>query len=173
MKKMDGMSKSLGLTQEQLAMLLGITRSRVSLFELGLRPLPAPAAQRLKEILLVGPAAEETSGKRQPAKANEQHTLMFTELLKQNASQQQQVTSKILELQEKHSKGLKGQALLDYLATTAENKEQPPFLFMPPKSRNANYIVKTGQFQKMKYEIQLKVLKYEEQLLREVVGEGR
>lgn len=169
MKKIDGISKSLGLTQEQLAMLLGTTRSQVSLFELGLRPLPVPAALTLKEILLVGTASTGKSVKRQPAKANEQHTLMFTELLKQNESQQQQVKRKIQELHEKHSNGLKGQVLLDYLATT-ENKDKSLFKFMPPVNRNAKHIIQRGQSQKMKYEIQLKVLQYEAALLREVIG---
>ena len=172
MKRNDGVSKLLGLTQQQLAMLLGTTRSRVSLFELGLRPLPAPANQRLKELLLIDLSSIAKSGKRIPAKTSEQHTTMFKELLDQNDYQQKRVTRQISNLQEKDSQGVKGQTLLDYLAASTENKEEKLFPFLPPVNRNAKYILQSGQSQRMKYEIQLKVLQYEAELLREAMGDS-
>ena len=170
MKKNDGMSKLLGLTQQQLAVLLGTTRSRVSLFELGLRPLPAAANQRLRGLLSIDLPSVAQSAKYLPAQANEEQATMFKELLDQNHYQQQKVTRQIAILREKGSRGIKGQALLDHLANTSETVAQPLFSFIPPVNRNAKYVIQSGQSQSMKYEIQLKVLQYEAELLKEAMG---
>ncbi len=51
MKKDYAISTYLGMTQQELAMLLGVSRSQFSMFELGKRDLPLPAKQLLGELL--------------------------------------------------------------------------------------------------------------------------
>lgn len=167
MEKNERISKSLGLTQEQLAMLLGISRGQLSMFELGLRPLPEAANDRLREIKAI---AENTKANRPSFKENSPQHKVFTGLLEENGYQQQLLTAKLAWLNEKHSNGLKGQALLDYLASESENEKGRSFLFMPPKSRNASYMMNSGLVQIMQCEIQLKVLQYEAQLLKKAMG---
>lgn len=169
--KNERITKSLGFTQDQLAMLLGVTRSRISLFELGLRPLPVAASYRLNEIMAIAASADTQIGKQPPfSKVKGETSIMFMDLLRENERKQQRVGKKIKALQGKHTEGLKGQALLDHLASHSDNQKESPFLFMPAKNRNAKYIIQNGQSQMIKYEIQLKVLKYEEQLLEEARG---
>ena len=43
---------ALGITQDEMAMLLGVTRGQWSMFELGRRPLPLPSSLLLTEMLL-------------------------------------------------------------------------------------------------------------------------
>jgi transcriptional regulator with XRE-family HTH domain len=51
MKKEPTLTTLLGITQQQAAMLLGVSRSQWSMFELGKRDLPLPAKQLLAEML--------------------------------------------------------------------------------------------------------------------------
>lgn len=51
MKKDYTISTYLGMTQQELAMLLGVSRSQFSMFELGKRDLPLAAKQLLGELL--------------------------------------------------------------------------------------------------------------------------
>ena len=51
MKKENTIRTILGVTQQELAMLLGVSRSQCAMFELGKRDLPLPAKQLLAEML--------------------------------------------------------------------------------------------------------------------------
>lgn len=51
MKKDHAISTYLGITQQEMAMLLAVSRNQFSMFELGKRDLPLPAKQLLGEML--------------------------------------------------------------------------------------------------------------------------
>ena len=52
-KNKNSIRDSVGFTQEELAMLLGVTRSMLAKFELGLGSLPNPAKLLLAELLVM------------------------------------------------------------------------------------------------------------------------
>lgn len=171
MKTSERISRKLGLTQEQLAMLLGTTRSRISLFELGIRMLPNAAQLRLSKLVTIATNPEAEAEKKQHfRKGKEGHLSMFDEMLQKNKVQQSFLIKKISQLQEKQSNDLKGQELLDYLAYTKTDKDDSVFLFMPGENRKAKHLRKKAKPQILKSELKLKVLQYEEQLLKEAMG---
>ena len=51
MKKIHPIRTLLGLTQEQIAMMLGVTRAHWGMYELGKRDLPLAPKERLGEML--------------------------------------------------------------------------------------------------------------------------
>jgi transcriptional regulator with XRE-family HTH domain len=51
MKTKNVIREKLGITQEDLAVLLGISRSYLALFELGKRSLPVEAKQKLAALI--------------------------------------------------------------------------------------------------------------------------
>lgn len=51
MKKENSIRTLIGITQQELAMILGVSRSQLAMFETGKRDLPLPAQQLLAEIL--------------------------------------------------------------------------------------------------------------------------
>ncbi|MGJ7033782.1 helix-turn-helix domain-containing protein [Niabella hirudinis] len=69
---MKNFRKQWGLTQEELAALIGVTRGLLSMYESGRRQLPGPASTRLAELhlLLQQPPANKTQ-----ATALQQHQL--------------------------------------------------------------------------------------------------
>lgn len=172
MKNRNRITKSLGLTQEQLAMLLGTTRSRISLFELDLRPLPEAAGRRLMEIIAISNSPDAKVDKKF-TEDKEEYSGTFEKMLRANAYEQQILARKITQLEEKQSKGVKGRELLDRLAANNNDKENPLFVFMPPENRNEKYTRNSAQQQLREHGIRLKVLKYEEELLKEAIsGKG-
>jgi transcriptional regulator with XRE-family HTH domain len=52
---MEELRKATGLTQQQLADYTLVNRTAVSMFEIGLRPMPTPAMQQLTELFLLLP----------------------------------------------------------------------------------------------------------------------
>lgn len=52
MQKGVNIREQLGVTQEELALLLKVTRSQLSMYELGKRDLPIAAKKQLAELLL-------------------------------------------------------------------------------------------------------------------------
>jgi len=51
MRTHNEIRKSLGLTQEQMAMLLGVSRSQLAYYELGRRDLPPKAWTVMRELV--------------------------------------------------------------------------------------------------------------------------
>lgn len=52
MQKRTTIREQLGVTQEELALLLKVTRSQLAMYELGKRDLPVAAKKQLSELLL-------------------------------------------------------------------------------------------------------------------------
>ena len=81
MKKETSISASLGLTHEDMAMLLGISRSLYTLFEQGKRQLPTAALLKLSELHCDMPS---DASKMLKPKAQEQTRTAFEKLLGDN-----------------------------------------------------------------------------------------
>ncbi len=99
MKKETSISALLSVTQQDMAMLLNVSRSLWSLYELGKRDLPLPVQQRLAEMLTHLQSAEKTS---KTTNAAAQPTASQLErLLRENEFQRERLARKIATTQKK------------------------------------------------------------------------
>jgi len=91
----------LGLKQQEMAELLGISRGQWSMFESGKRNLPLHATQRLAELLSL---QQSTNKKVQKAKQPEPSEKILNDFLRENQYQRLLTERKISALQRKHDK---------------------------------------------------------------------
>jgi transcriptional regulator with XRE-family HTH domain len=115
MKKND-IRTLLGITQQEIATLLGIHRSQWSMFESGQRDLPLAAQQLLAEILThvnstEKPAKSESHSDKQNAKNQQQ----LERLLRENEYQQLRLARKIAAVEKKHTAQLQLSLLVEFL----------------------------------------------------------
>ncbi|WP_309640757.1 helix-turn-helix transcriptional regulator [Flavobacterium sp.] len=94
MKKENTIRTLLGVTQQELAMLLGVSRSQCAMFETGKRDLPLTAKQLLAEMLAYVQSTESTAKTARDASlySNQQQ---LERLLLENEYQQLLVARKI------------------------------------------------------------------------------
>ena len=103
MKKIHPIRSLLGLTQLDIAMLLGISRSRWSVFEIGKRDLPLGAKQRLAELLMHANKMPQTA-KQQPTQMPALHPDLqqhIKRLLRENEHLQMMVLTNINKVRKK------------------------------------------------------------------------
>lgn len=94
MKKENTIRTLLGVTQLELAMLLGVTRSQYAMFELGQRDLPLHAKQLLAEMLSYVQSTEATAKSIQAAPPQATQP-QLERLLRENEYQQLLTARKI------------------------------------------------------------------------------
>lgn len=101
MKKETTITKLLGITQQDVAMLLGVSTSQWSMYSSGKRDLPAPAMVLLAEMLAYVKSAEATP-KSKKATDEQKETQQYLERrLRENEYQQQQLVRKMETTQRK------------------------------------------------------------------------
>jgi transcriptional regulator with XRE-family HTH domain len=120
-EKKNSIRDIIGFTQEELAMLLGITRSKLAKFELGEGVLPDEANHLLSELL----NHMENSEKNHPLLANDKtqpivNNKQLDKLIKENEYQLEKTSRKINTIQRKQSAKFKALLLLDYLYNLPE-----------------------------------------------------
>lgn len=125
MKKQNSIREILGFTQEELAMLLGVTRSMLAKYELGLGDLPDTAKLHLAELLnhmkdLEVQDKPEPNEIEQPKVTEEQ----LDRLLLENSYQLNLVTKKIKTIQKKQLNRFKARKLLVYLQNRPQEKSE-------------------------------------------------
>ena len=164
----------LGITQEELAMLLGISRSQLSLYELGLRELPTAALQKLAEMISVLQNADVSKlRKSRTAGEGKKHQADLTKQLTENNFKQQLLVHKINSLTEKHDGDLKKLHLFQHLIGKGEHKESHQHSLLGVLERRTDRALEKNSDSKVvQYQIKLKVLQEEEKLLREEI-EGK
>lgn len=103
MKKIHPIRSLLGLKQLDIAMLLGISRSRWSVFEIGKRDLPVGANQRLGELLMHVNKMPQTAVQKSKQKPAPHPNLprYMKRLLRENEHSQMIVLTKINKLKKK------------------------------------------------------------------------
>jgi len=115
MKIKNVLREKLGITQEDLAVLLGISRSHLALFELGKRSLPAEAKQKLAALI-------NKSNQNQNFKKTENFALeptqkikVLEELLQNNQRKQYILEKKLKSLKKKLNKEETSQELIQFI----------------------------------------------------------
>lgn len=107
MKNEEKISSLLGISQENLALLLGVSRSQISMYELGKRNLSLPAMEKL--IQLLSYVKENTiEEKTKPLEID----ATFLQQLSQKNNYQLLITEKKIIAIQKKIKGLKKSTML-------------------------------------------------------------
>lgn len=137
MKKTVKLNKMLGLNQNDVAMLMGITRSQWSMFESGKRQLPYQATLLLSEIL------NHLNDFDNQAFENHQQEIAQKKLKKmqhENEFKRHQIERKIENTTRKLNSALGLQKLVDFVKTTRAEKLPVPhvkFFLSQRKKMNA------------------------------------
>lgn len=160
-KNKNSIRDIIGFTQKELAMLLGVTRSKLAKYELGLGSLPDPAKLLLAELLnhmnelenKSKSGSEETS---QPMVSEEQ----LDRLILENTYQLNLVNKKVKSIQKKQSDKFKAQKLLVYLNNRPQEKSQEHQDKLRLITNNTNKALEINSHSAL-YECQLKQQMFE------------
>lgn len=127
MKKEIPIRTLLGITQEDISMLLGVSRGQWSMFELGKRDLPIPAKLLLAEMLQHMKSAEA-----QPKKTNtppQATPQQLESLLRENEYQRLRLSRKIAEATKKQQTQERLLQLAAFLKHRETGKSAPKVFF--------------------------------------------
>lgn len=144
MKKEHTLRTLLGLTQEDCAMLLGVTRSQWSMFELGQRDLPLAAKQLLTE-LLTHLQSPETKANRHPAEAQQEvaKIAVLERMLRENEYERLRLAKKINAITKKYEATIQQLKLVDYMAQRTTSKGSYEMLHLNSLARSAAKTIDT------------------------------
>jgi transcriptional regulator with XRE-family HTH domain len=118
----------LGLTQQDVAFLLKISRSQWSLYELSMRNLPSQASLRLMELTQYMRTTEDQTVPNISETENEENKmkLILEKLLKDNEFQLMVIARKIEPVQKKFDDCVKAVRLMGFLNSPAEIEKTDP-----------------------------------------------
>ena len=123
MKKENAFRKLLGITQDDMALLLGVSRSQWSMYELGKRDLPVAASVLLAELLQ---HLNEPVLSRKAKPQLEQYIDGATHLERlrdDNQYQQLLIARKIAAAEKKYIRGVRQLQVVDFLTRRPTNKQ--------------------------------------------------
>lgn len=156
----------LGVTQEDLALLLQVSRSQLSLFEIGKRDLPAAAKLKLAEML----SYSQNSFKRKETtiattiQENEKEKII-KDFLFVNLRKQRAVKKKIASLEKKQQNSIAALHLAEFL-NTSESKNPSYILADGIELKAKNNLEKNNLKEIYKLQIKLELLEIEEKHLK-------
>jgi transcriptional regulator with XRE-family HTH domain len=137
MKKQHPIRTLLSLKQEEIAMLLGISRARWGMYEIGKRDLPLPAMQLLAEMLTYekesNPIAKPTSDKQQQERQYQELEC----LLRKNEYQQLLLERKMAVTQKKQKAQLGLSSLVGFLNNRKAKDTDPKSMYFGNFARKA------------------------------------
>ena len=162
----------LGLTQEQLSLVLDVGHSQLSLYELGLRRLPSTAVQRLAEMLeLTKTAASSTFMKSRAAEEGIERQVTLEKLLKENSYQQERISRILVPMEQKYQSNVTALYLVQQLHVEWETKVPHQIGYLGALENSIGSALEKNSYSKLvQYQIRLKVLQGEEKILREALG---
>lgn len=124
MKKESILRTMIGITQNDMAMLLNVGRSQFSMFESGKRSLPLPAKELLAEMLQY--LIKTDGNAKSHISSEQQQTIMQQQveiLLQENQRQQYLVAKRIAAASKKYDAQLKMLQLADFFKNHKAKKE--------------------------------------------------
>ena len=172
MKAENNISNLFGISQRNLAMMLKVSRSQLSMYELGLRPLPLAARQQLAEMTkLFNEAYSSKSSKFLDKGEAREHAKTLKKLLNDNLHEQYSLTGIIETAADKYNARINTLSLLQKLSLKVGKSESgEPSLPELLEGKTARSLKKESWSQLVQYKIKLKALQEEEKLLREEIG---
>lgn len=171
-KKKEHIRHILGLTQEQLSLLLEVGHSQLALYETGLRRLPSTAIQKLAEMIsMVKTAASSAFMKSVAAEEAVQNKVIIQKLLKENSYQQERLSRVLVPLEQKYHSNVTALYLVQQLLIDWETKAPHQIEYLGALKNSIGRALEKNSYSKIvQYQIRLKVLKEEEKLLREEIS---
>jgi len=166
MKNPNALRSLLHLNQEEISLLLGVSRGHWSMFEINKRSLPPQASQTLFELLahLQSPKAAKALTQAAAQKQKQAESRQLAKLLRENQYQQLLLNKNIADAQKKQSAQIHLSLLLDHYKNhpPKDTKDSAPSLYDKLKSLQTpnDYAAKLLQ-----YEIKLQTLQFQQQLL--------
>ncbi len=163
MKQTTTIKSQLGFSQEEMALLLGVSRTQWSMYEIGKRDLPLTAKEQLASILLHQQNVKETSKEKQKISVIEKQKTQ--EWLKQELLnieyKKEVVVRKLLAIENKRAESFAALEVVSFLETQ-EQKEPIVSLIKSIKIRATNTLNKNALHQLMELQMkkeQLEMLK--------------
>ncbi|QBZ98849.1 hypothetical protein [Flavobacterium sangjuense] len=166
-KKSQSLSSLLGLTQDELALILKVDRSRFAKYEAGSRDIPLTAKQLLAEMIQYscGPTTEEKSTVHMAAQQAQKEKAV-QKMLKENEYQQMATERKITSVETKYTSKLKALQLVEFLSLREDKKETTDGAILRSIAYKASQILKTqGLDLLFKLKLKLEMLQLEKMLL--------
>lgn len=160
MKKGENIRNLLGITQEELAVLLNITRSQLSLFEIGKREIPTEAMTKLANMYLsINNNTSSSEKLSEVIKTQEEHKKQTLEaLLKDNKYYQLVCAKKIEKAEKKYNNNMLRLQLVMHLEKEAKHQN----IVKSMELKTNSDIMKNGLAQLTKLKIEKEVLQAEE-----------
>jgi transcriptional regulator with XRE-family HTH domain len=157
-------STLLGISQENLASLLQVSRSQIAMYELGKRSLPVPVMEKLATMLTLLQKKSTNSEVKKNNTVEEQNLLK--KLLLKNKHQQLLVERKIIAIEKKQKSLAISTQLVSHLLEDKSNINESEFSILKTIQRKnqeaSNYTISLLQL-----ELKKEVLRFEEELLNE------
>jgi transcriptional regulator with XRE-family HTH domain len=168
MKKHDNIRDLLGITQEDLAALLKISRTQLSMYEIGKRELPSTAIIQLAEMLryLQEDASKSTDTTSLLKEQAIQKEKAFEEMRKENHFKQLVLEKKLNVLEKKYKANFSAFQLTKYLEKQdTENGKLESLLLKTIERKALAELNKNGLAMITKYKIEKEVLQAEEKII--------
>lgn len=167
MKKTNPIRNLLGVSQEDMALILQVSRSQWAMYELGKRDLPTKAKLVLAEVLHYV-KTPEMFAKSLP-QVDEQHIRkqqQLERLLKENEYQQVLTAKKINFVERKYATKVRTLQVVDFLAVHPNNKSESLTNLLKTIANKASKALEVdGLATLIKYQIKQEVLELEKLLL--------
>ncbi|MEO0046462.1 MAG: hypothetical protein RL705_1653 [Bacteroidota bacterium] len=176
MKKSTYLRNELNLTQHEMSELLNITRSQLSLFELGLRELPTTALVRSSQISIFMATTKAPEAKDFPQIADweEEKGKFLAKSLADCKHYQSGIIRKLPKMEEEYRATLNLLQLIDYLKEQANKKDAlhpGALLILEDKAKKS--LEKCGPKELIKQQYQLLLLQQQEERLKQLLETGR
>jgi len=172
MQKTKTVSKLLGLKQEELAMLLKVSKGQLAMYETFKRELPVSALLSLVPMFQFLKEERLESGSAEILKAQqEQQKKVWEHLLKENKYFQTEVSKKLEMAERKYQSNMSAIHLMQFLQNEATKKgETPDALLELIEGRAASDLRKNNWGVVTKYQMELEFLQAQEKILLKKLG---
>ncbi len=169
MRKGKPICKELGLKQEELAVLLNISKGQLAMFETGKRDLPIAAMQKLASMLQFVQEESLKSGSAEVLKSQtEQKKKVLEHLLRENQYKQKLLEKKLEIAEKKFQSNCTAMQLMRFLEIDASKKgDSPNGLIKGIEARAVKELEQNSWEVVVKLQIQKEVLLMEEKMLLE------
>ncbi|RKS02585.1 helix-turn-helix domain-containing protein [Flavobacterium sp. 102] len=176
MRKSAYLRNELNLTQYEMAELLNITRSQLSLFELGLRELPTNALIRSSQIGLFMATSKTPEAKDFPQIADweEEKEKFLAKALKDCEHYQSIIIRKLPKMEEEYRATLNLLQLIIFFKEQA-NKEDAlrPAALLTLEDKAMKSLERCGPKEVVRQKYQLLILQQQEEILKKLIESNR
>ncbi len=159
MKNKQNLKSLLGISQEEIAVLLGITRSQWSMYELGKRNLPLHAKQELAQLLIYLQKKETTNIELHQLRSNEIKEMQkqLENKLQIITHQKQLIARKIMVMEKLRKEGFAAMELVAYLKAK-DHDDKNKYIILQIESRSLQLLKKNSK-------VNIEQLKMKQQLM--------